>query len=44
MVTVDCPWCEAPLALERFEVLRCKDCRVEVELAPDDAPDLALAA
>jgi hypothetical protein len=44
MVTVDCPWCEAPLALERFDVVRCEDCRVEVEIGPDVTPEVALAA
>jgi hypothetical protein len=34
MVIVDCPWCEAPLALARPDVVRCDDCRIEVELDP----------
>ena len=44
MVTVDCPGCEAPLALERFEALHCPDCRVEVEIDPEPVAELALAA
>jgi len=44
MVTVDCPWCEVPLALERLDVLRCGDCRVEVEIDPDATQKIALAA
>jgi hypothetical protein len=44
MVTVDCPWCEAPLALEAA-LLRCEDCRVEVEVDPQPVVEsVALAA
>jgi hypothetical protein len=44
MVTVDCPWCEAPVALERPDVVRCADCRIEVELDPAPVAEVALAA
>jgi len=48
MVTVDCPWCEAPVALARLDVVRCETCRIEVEIdpAPVAVPvaELALAA
>jgi hypothetical protein len=47
MVTVDCPWCDGPVALEaESAVVRCDACRVAVDLAvdPAGAPDLAAAA
>jgi hypothetical protein len=44
MVIVDCPWCEAPVALDRPDVLRCDDCAVEVAIDPLPAVEIALAA
>jgi len=44
MVTVECPWCEAQVALDVADVLRCDDCRIEVEISADVAMDVALAA
>ena len=49
MVTVDCPWCDAPVALSSPEVVRCDGCRIEVELDPAPvggvvAAEVALAA
>jgi len=44
MVIVDCPWCEAPVALERQNVVRCEDCRIEVELDATPVANVALAA
>lgn len=44
MVTLDCPWCEAPVALERPEAFRCDDCRVEVALDPAPVAEVPLAA
>lgn len=43
MVIVDCPWCEAPVALDR-DVVRCDDCRFEAALDPEPASEVALAA
>ena len=43
MLIVDCPWCEGPVALERPDILRCEECRTEVEIDPP-ALDAALAA
>ena len=49
MVTVDCPWCEAPVARATPDSLRCDGCSVEVAI--DSAPlgastvaEVALAA
>jgi hypothetical protein len=39
MVTVDCPWCEAPVALASAESFRCDGCSVEVAI--DSAPVVA---
>jgi sarcosine oxidase delta subunit len=37
MIKIDCPWCEAPLALDALEtVVHCDGCSIEVELAADD--------
>ena len=44
MVTVECPWCEARVALEVADVLRCDDCRIEVEISAEIATEVALAA
>jgi hypothetical protein len=44
MVTVDCPWCDAPLSMDGADVVRCDHCAVELALAPDAAPEVALAA
>jgi len=44
MLIVDCPWCEAPVALERMNVVRCADCRIEVEIDPSPVVEVALAA
>ncbi len=44
MVTIDCPWCEAPVAFEHTHAMHCMDCRIEVEVDPAPAPDVALAA
>ena len=41
MVTLDCPWCEAPVALATTESLRCDGCSVEVAIDP--APLVAAA-
>ena len=45
MITIECSWCEADLALDSLDMLSvdCPECRVTVDIAPD--PDsLALAA
>ena len=50
MVTVDCPWCEAPVALATPDSLRCDGCSVEVAIdpapvvAPTGVMEVALAA
>ena len=37
MINIDCPWCEAPVAIDGLEtVVRCEGCSIEVELAADD--------
>ncbi len=39
MVTVDCPWCDGPMALEADAVdASCDGCSVRVEIAPDPVP------
>ncbi len=36
MVTVDCPWCDGPIALEADAAdASCDGCSIRVELAPD---------
>jgi hypothetical protein len=44
MVTIPCPWCEAPLSFAHADALRCEDCRIEVEIDPAPAAEVALAA
>jgi hypothetical protein len=43
MVIVDCPWCDAPVALVNPESVRCEGCRVEVEIDPAPAALIAVA-
>jgi hypothetical protein len=45
MITIECTWCEAELALEGIDAMSvdCADCRVTVDLAPDPEA-LAVAA
>jgi hypothetical protein len=39
MVTLDCPWCDGPMALEtEADGAACDGCSVRVELAPDPMP------
>ena len=39
MVTLDCPWCDGPMALEAgADDASCEGCSVSVELAPDPLP------
>jgi len=44
MITIECPWCEASIALERADVMRCEDCRIEVQIDPTTATEVPLAA
>lgn len=46
MITIDCPWCDEPLRLEAADAtVRCDECRVDLEFAPDAVPaDIARAA
>lgn len=46
MVTIDCPWCNAPALTDGLETaIRCDSCSVEVELATDeDAAEVRRAA
>jgi hypothetical protein len=48
MVTLDCPWCDAPVSMDGEDAIRCDRCAVVVALAPDAAldvaPEVALAA
>jgi hypothetical protein len=44
-VTVDCPWCDAPVALgDSDDVVACDACAVVADLAPDERVRLADAA
>ena len=39
MVTLDCPWCDGPMALEaEAGDAACEGCAIRVELAPDPSP------
>ena len=39
MVTLECPWCDGPMALEAdAHDVACEACGVRVELAPDPRP------
>jgi hypothetical protein len=39
MVTLECPWCDGPMALEaEAKDVACEACGVRVELAPDPLP------
>jgi hypothetical protein len=39
MITLDCPWCDGPMALEaESDDVACDGCSVRVELAPDPRP------
>jgi hypothetical protein len=44
MVTIDCPWCATPVALDSADVVRCDECSVQVELAVEVTDEVALAA
>jgi hypothetical protein len=46
MITIECAWCEAELAMDGLDAtsVDCPDCLVSIELAPDATPDIALAA
>ena len=45
MVTLDCPWCDGPMALEtEANDAACEECSVRVELAPDPRPAIAARA
>jgi hypothetical protein len=46
MLTVDCPWCEGPMALEESTLASasCEACAVRVELAPDPLPEMGSLA
>jgi hypothetical protein len=45
MVTVDCPWCDGPMALEADAVdASCDGCSIRVELAPDRLPVMTARA
>ena len=45
MITIECTWCDAELALESLNALsvECRECQVSVEIAPDPEP-IAIAA
>jgi hypothetical protein len=45
MITLECAWCDAELALDELDAtsIECADCRIVVEFAPD-AEVLAAAA
>ena len=45
MINIDCPWCEAPVALDSLEtVVRCDGCSIVVELADDVSHEVRKAA
>lgn len=45
MVTVECPLCDAPAPFDaEAGILACDACSVSLELAPDEAPTVPLAA
>ena len=45
MITLECTWCDADLALDSLDAtsVDCPDCRITVEIAVDPEP-IALAA
>ena len=45
MITIECSWCDADLAIEGIDAtsVDCPDCRISVEIAADPEP-VALAA
>jgi hypothetical protein len=45
MITIECTWCDADLALDSLETssVDCPDCRITVDIAPDPEP-IAIAA
>ena len=45
MITLECAWCDAEVAMESLDASRvdCPECLVSVEIAPDPA-ELAAAA
>ena len=45
MITIECTWCDADLALDSLDAtsVDCSDCRITVDLATDPEP-IALAA
>ena len=45
MITIECTWCDADLALDSLDAtsVDCPDCRITVEIAVDPEP-IALAA
>jgi hypothetical protein len=43
MVTVPCPWCESTVELDT-EVLRCRDCMIEVPFEGELASEMPIAA
>jgi len=45
MILIECPWCEAELAVETLDEasVDCPDCRITVDFAPEPAP-IAVAA
>jgi hypothetical protein len=43
MITIDCPFCDGPLAMdEALVTVACDGCGVSIEIAPDPAPALSL--
>jgi hypothetical protein len=45
MIILECPWCDAELAIESLDAtsVDCPDCRITTEHAPDPDP-IAVAA
>jgi hypothetical protein len=44
-ITIDCPWCDGPVALgDEDEVVACDVCGIVAAIASDEPATLALAA
>ena len=45
MITIECTWCDAELALDGLDasIVECPDCRITVDIASDPEP-IAIAA
>lgn len=46
MITLECVWCEAELAIDSLDAtsVECAVCCVSVDFAPDEPPAISVAA